>query len=211
MRTLSTRDRVIVFGVGFLIGCCVVTYILLKKQKGAVTYKEPATVAEIEAAVVPKIFQAYQERRVPMESKFIRLERIYPVDDDMYQRAIILKGERAGQLVRVVETVQRGHGEFADTVQAWRIMAANRVRVQLRLDKTSADLAREIKSSGYGVIARGAAANELIVSLPQSRPESVPAAIDFLVAITDLVESAQPDYLDETLVQPMETVPAESH
>lgn len=199
---MTLKNRSIVFGVGFFIGCCIVSYVMLKKQRVREEYREPETIAEMEALVVPQIFQAYAERRVPMESRFIRSDQIDAVDKNTYRRALILQGEREGQLLRIVETVQRGHGEFADTVQAWRIMAADRVRIELSDGQHAPVLAQQMKADGYHFLKRGRNAQEFVVSLPHGRLESLPEAIAYFLAIPEWVAHAGPDYVDEEWVQP---------
>ena len=98
---LSLKERIKIFIIGLLIGCGIVAYIFKQKQYGRKDYKEPETVAEMEAEVVPKIFQAYRERRVPMESKFIR---------SCWQGAIFSRGDskqttRAEKLRKITDMV----------------------------------------------------------------------------------------------------------
>lgn len=194
---MSPKDRFKVFGVGFFIGCGIVSYILMNKQSERKDEAMPATALEVQAQVVPGIIQAYEERRVPMESNFIELERTLPVDEKFYERHLILKGSREGQIIRVEEYIEKGNGEFADTVQRWRVMAADRIRVVLKKGVSPKMLAESIKPDGYGVVRKLEQENGFIVSLPQSRPESVTVGVEKLLALSDLVVSAQPDYLDE--------------
>ena len=198
---MAPKQRWMVFAVGFLIGSCIASYFLMTRLSKSKLQEDPQSVAEIEAQVVPRIFQAYAERRVPMESRFIMDEKVVAIDADHYQRTLILQGEREAQIVRIVETVQKGHGQFADTVQDWRIMAARRVIVQVKPEVTSPDFSRAIRQSGYRLLAERNAPNVYVIGLPDHRVESVDIAIDYFQGLVDWVIEATPDYLDESLRQ----------
>ena len=198
---MAPKQRWLVFAVGFLIGCGIASYFLMTRLPEQRKKEDSWTAAEVEAEVVPGIFNAYAERRVPMESRFIQDEKVVAIDADYYQRTLILQGEREAQLIRIVETVQRGHGQFADTVQNWRIMAAKRVWVRVKPDVVTVDFSRAIRQSGYRLLAEGNTPDTYVVGLPDHQVESVNIAIDYLQGLNEWVIEAAPDYLDESLRQ----------
>ena len=198
---MAPKQRWLVFAVGFLIGCGIASYFLMTRLPEQRKKEDSWTAAEVEAEVVPGIFNAYAERRVPMESRFIQDEKVVAIDADYYQRTLILQGEREAQLIRIVETVQRGHGQFADTVQNWRIMAAKRVWVRVKPDVVTVDFSRAIRQSGYRLLAEGNTSDTYVVGLPDHQVESVNIAIDYLQGLNEWVIEAAPDYLDESLRQ----------
>lgn len=197
---MKPKDRLKVFSVGFLVGCVIVTFVFMDRQFMKRPEELPTTEKAIQEQAVPGILKAYDERQVPMDSKFIKFERVYPSDEGYYHRVLILSGAFEGQLLRIEETIKKGGVGEPDRVTKVRVMSADKLRVKLKPERATHLFSDRIRSAGYRILRKAEAEGFYVISINASRPESVKQAIDYMRAQSDWVSDAIPDYLDESFL-----------
>jgi len=197
---VNFKERLKLFGLGAVLGAILVTYIMAQRTRQAEpAIRDPKTPEEIQRAAVPGILKAYRERGVPMQSDFIAATKLYAhPDEDKYRRILILEGIQPEQRLRIEETIIKappGQGEAGERIASVRVMAADRVVVELADGAATSDLAAQIKPLGFRLLARDTEPNSLIVSTPDQRPGSVTDAIARLSPLPQVVR-VEPVFYD---------------
>lgn len=198
---MSFPQRLLVFCVGVGLGAIIAFYILrnrgLERPEGP---PESAAQAEIEA--VPAIMDAYQERQRPLQSPFIAGEFTQPgAQSGTYRRVLVLEGRQPGQRLRIVEN-QYAEADGTLKVDAWRIMAAGRVVVEIEAGTKAASLREPLAALGYRLLRKAAKPDHYVVAINAYEPESVDRAMEQIAALGPPVVKVSPDYLDKRLASP---------
>jgi len=190
---MKFKDRLIIFGFGLILGAILVTVIKSQQKRDRKQESpEPTTVVEIQRAAAPGIIQAYEERRVPMQSDYVTGTQLYSLPEpNQFRRVLILQGQAEEQTVRIEEYItRRGQEEVLNRV---RVTSPDRLTVKVVPPTSSAQLADEIRPLGYRVVELGTMPNEFIVFLGAKKPETVDAAIEQIGAM-EIVDNVQPLY-----------------
>lgn len=187
---MKFRDRLIIFIFGAILGVILVTFIKSQRARENPPSAQPTTAVDIQRTAAPGIYQAYQERGVPMQSDFIQASKLYAhPDDDKYYRVLILQGQEPEQTLRIEETVVKTkQGEVIGKV---RVMSADRMLVTLAKGNESSTLAQKIKPWGYRVVERGEGPDDYLLNLGAKEPETVADALDRLREL-EIVVKADP-------------------
>lgn len=192
---MDFADRLKIFALGFTIGMVLLFFILSKREADHVELTFPDTPEEIQREAVPGILQAYEERRVPMDSKFIAEQRRKALPEKRFQRTLLLRGKDPGQELIVVETLRQKQGiELAERVIVW---SPDRLVIRLLPGSTPAQLFDRLSPAGYRLLDEGESSGTVIVGLPEVSLEAFAAAQLQLAAQADLVASVETVVLGE--------------
>lgn len=187
------KQRLKIFAIGFLAGCALVMVILKNRNAGEREREVPATAEARRDAAVPGLRKVYEDRRMPLESRFIVEDASRMTQErGVRLRSLILEGEFSGQKLRVEEWIR------GDEVIAWAVMAPDELILTLQPGVSTSQLTGPLHKLGIRMLRRGGAEDTVIVALADSRLNAVPDAIAQLADLSGLVRGAQPNYLDKS-------------
>jgi len=194
---VSFKDRLKIFAVGFGIGLILLYFILSRRQLERPEIIFPETTEEIQREAVPGILQAYEERRVIMDSTFKLLveEQRYPQSDGTLLRILLLQGKDPGQALRVMEYSHEEAGvALVDRVS---VTSADQVVVALVPGVNTRELAERVKPEGYRLDRRIEPDGGIVVDLGSTTLAEYESAQRYLQEQTDVVQGVSPLEYDE--------------
>lgn len=192
---MSFPQRLLVFGIGALLGALLCLYILNRRGLERPD-APPQTLLEAEREAIPGILAAYTEHREPLQSPYITAEFTQPAGKAQYRRVLLLEGRMPGQRLRL-EEIQSAKPGGQLVVQHWRVMAADRVVVTLAPEVPARWLKEPLAAWSYRLLRRGAGADAYVVQLSEHSPQAVDQAISRIGGLGEKVIKVEPDYLDK--------------
>ncbi len=200
------KQRLKIFAVGFLAGCALVMVILKNRGAGERERSVPVTAEARRDSAVPGLREAYSQRGIPLESRFIVEEATYPgTRRGERLRRFVLEGAFSGQKLLVEEWIDGGDGR-AQRVTAWAVMAPDEVKVHLTAGTEPHEITATLGEMGLRLRRRSRDGDALIIGLAHSGLDAVPAALESLGDGLPWVARAGPNYLDKWDSRP---IPAE--
>ncbi len=198
---MSFKERLKIFGVGFVIGLVLLYFILSRRDLERPEMAFPETVEEIQREAVPGILEAYQERRVIMDADFKLLvaEQYRRQEDGTLLRVLLLQGKDPGQSLRVLEYSHEEAG--VGLVDHVLVTSADRVLVSLAEGQSTRELAEAIRPKGYRLEKRDEAG--IVVSIGAQSLPAYDEAVRFLEAQAGLVYGVSPVVYGEVTLDPL--------
>ncbi len=191
--SMPTRQRLIVFSVGFAMGCVIVAIVL--RHRG-LPHRPVAPDPGVERRIVPGVLSEWTKSGKPVEGDFVVSEAPGPLaPDGSRTRAVVVPGLDPGSFIRIEEEWAPGPPSAMPTVRAWKFMFADRVKVKLLQNTDTKAMAEALKPFGWHFSGRGATDNEVFIALGAHTAAAVPTALAQLQKWPQWVVSAEPDYL----------------
>lgn len=157
---MNFTQRLAFFVLGIVIGSVFVGYIMQQRRTVAAERKQadaavaPVGAEAIQRAVVPGIMTAYNQRRVPMQSEFIK--SIVEVPDEprtgFTERYLLLRGIEPEQLIAIREVAPSDADKVWGKLDDVRIFAADRVQVRIPETATREQFAAALEPLGMHII-----------------------------------------------------------
>ena len=187
---MSFADRLKIFGLGFVIGMVILFFILSRRQGERKELTAPPTAEAVQMEAVPGILEAYRDRRVAMDSKFIAEQHRQPLADGTWKRTLILRGMDAEQVLRLEEFTHEDSG--VDLVDRVVVMAPDRLIVKLAAGASPPQLAEAIHPLGMSLLAKTPDGTGVTVDIGGSSLAAYRQAVERLQALPTLVADVQP-------------------
>ncbi|MDP0495752.1 MAG: hypothetical protein Q7Q73_06040 [Verrucomicrobiota bacterium JB024] len=187
---MSLAQRLKIFAVGFAVGMVILFIILSKKQGDRIELTAPPTAEDVQLEAVPGVLDAYRDRRVAMESKFIAEQHRTPQPDGTWKRLLLIRGMDPEQVLRIEEYTHEDSG--IDLVDRVVVTAPDRLLVNLAKDVSPHQLAAEIHPLGYRVLAKTDDGEGVIVGLGEASLKGYAEAVERLEAMPVLVVAVEP-------------------
>ncbi|MGE9294292.1 MAG: hypothetical protein ACQKBW_11815 [Puniceicoccales bacterium] len=187
---MSFAHRLKIFAVGFTVGLVILFVVLNKRQGERKELTAPPTAEAVQREAVPGVLEAYRERRVAMDSKFIAEQHRKPLPGKAWMRILILRGMDPEQVLRIEEYTHEESG--VDLVDRVVVMAPDRVEVTLTADATPSELAQASQPLGCHLLAKTPDGAGVIVGLGGSSLDDYAQAVEGLQALDQLVAGVQP-------------------
>ncbi len=198
---MPTKDRIKIFGIGFLIGCVIASFFIMRKAAQRESVLDPDNLPHPAMEAVPMVLSAYADRGVSMESNLITEERSLPPNEEgIYRRQILVTGKQPGQSLLIEETLRplpSGHNRLLSV----RVMASDRMVVTLTPDTEPHTLAAMLRQHEIRILQRGDGERQLIFEIPGERVTSLDESLEIARGLPTLVESAEPFFLDEAYIE----------
>jgi hypothetical protein len=136
------------------------------------------------------VLDAYRDRRVAMESKFIAEQRRTPEPDGTWKRLLLIRGMDPEQVLRIEEYTHEDSG--IDLVDRVVVTAPDRLLVTLATGVSPHQLAAEIHPLGYRLLAKTDDGSGVIVGLGEPSLKGYAEAVERLEAMPVLVVAVEP-------------------
>ncbi len=191
MNQLSNRQRIIVFFVGFFLGCAVLS--VLHQQRRAAREAD----GERNVSGVPGVVRFYADLGVPLEGPFV-LEEGEPqrVVGGGFRRVVLIGSRDHSERYRVEELFTGTLGSTA-LLESWRVSDPDHVWARLAEGADRTSLVADAAEKGYIFLRFDREANAYYVRLPIAGVDAVGRAEEFLVGL-DGVETVDPVVLDQS-------------
>jgi len=195
--SLTTRQRIGAYFIGFGIGCVLVAIIFTIRGLPHSAQAEPPPPGVIRREV-PGVLGQMMQAGQPIAGDFVlsledsrKSGKIDP-DTGRFSRAIVVAGLDPGAFIRVEE---QSLLKAPDAVVDWKFMFADRARAQLKPDADTKALAEAMAPLGWHYLGGKGQDGWMTISLKDHAAGSVPQAVAQLQEWTQWVAAAEPDYL----------------
>lgn len=192
---MEGKQRYIIFGVGVLLGCLILS-ISYKGKYDAIKKRKEIDILNgynpVQRIVVGEDFSA----KNPFDTGPAISTRDYPPSlEGTFTRVIIAKGTNENSLWRIEETLWKDPNSMREKLIKRQIMHADRLVVRLKEDSNDKELlSKELEPFNMEVLECGRRPRLYVVRLPSHSLDAIPEAIDLLSKVT-IVEAAVPDYI----------------
>lgn len=185
MSGMTHRDRLLVYGIGFALGCVVLMILGGFKQRARDQR------AETPAAVAPYIENINRDP-APLQGRYLVQERQPQDPGETFVRELLFESREPGQWVWLKEHTRRYGGWRGDLVERREWYRADVLLVTLHPGISTATLTEALRPHGYRLQRPTGNAREYLLEVGPPDLDSVPRALAHLHTLPDLVETAHP-------------------
>lgn len=193
MNQLSNKQRIIVFFIGFFLGCAVLS--VLHEQRRAAREVDQ----EVLASGVPGVIRFYADMGVPLEGPFV-LEAGEPrrLDGGNFVRVVIIGSRDQTERFRIEEIFSGQLGTSAQLLH-WRVSDPDHVWARLGPNADRTSLVADAADKGYVFLRFDRDKQAYFVGLPDGGTNAVEQAIEELERLEgiDVVEAMVLDQSDK--------------
>ncbi|MEM8550449.1 MAG: hypothetical protein AAGF10_06625 [Verrucomicrobiota bacterium] len=196
---MTFKARLKVFAVGFGIGMLLLYFILSRREAPAVQEAWPDTPEAVQRQAAAGVLLAYQERRVPMESKFIADSTVERLPSGEQFRQLLLQGKDSGQALLIEEFSSQQQGMLL--VEKVRVLSPDQLIVTLQPGAASSGLSDAIDPAGYRLLRRGQSEEEIVVGIGEVDLAGYMEAVTMLLELKTWVAAVEPlVYLEDDTI-----------
>lgn len=194
---MEAKERYIIFGLGFLIGCLVLAYTSSGKYRAIQEQKQTDA---LNGYMPSKAILPGQDlsARKPFDTGPALAKKDFPLaSDQTFLRILIAKGnDPSSALWRIEETLWKDPSSEREKLISRVIMHADQIIVRLKEGSDDPiQLSKDLEPLNIKVLSNGRGPRLYRLQLPSQDLDAVPNAISLLASSISSIEKAFPSYI----------------